>query len=183
MRPLSITLTPIYCRAYLPTLIPVEVDESKTKPWFRSLLSGIEFLHKRGVVHNDIKCVTTILILLRDARYIPSYTRVVRVVTIIALFILTKPTHRPANILLSEERVPVLVDFGFAEKYDLKSGKAFHSNLMYGTPEVSQKSYLCTSVLCSYRGADFACCPGCSTYPLNVLVASRTTRVNRTSGP
>src|ERR1700727_1632002 len=67
MRPPSITLTPTYCRAYLPTLIPVEVDESKTKPWFRSLLSGIEFLHKRGVVHNDIKCVTTILILLRDA--------------------------------------------------------------------------------------------------------------------
>jgi serine/threonine protein kinase len=47
--------------------------------------------------------------------------------------------NRPANILLSEYRVPVLVDFGFAEKYDLQSGKAFHSNLMYGTPEVSQK--------------------------------------------
>jgi len=44
-------------RAFLPTLMPVEVDESKAMGWFRSLLSGVEFLHKRGVVHNDIKYV------------------------------------------------------------------------------------------------------------------------------
>ena len=44
--------------------------------------------------------------------------------------------HRPANILLNEKSVPVLVDFGFAEKNDLKSSTAFHSNLSYGTPEV-----------------------------------------------
>ncbi len=44
--------------------------------------------------------------------------------------------HRPANILLSERQVPVLVDFGFAEKYDLQGAKAFSSNLTYGTPEV-----------------------------------------------
>lgn len=43
---------------------------------------------------------------------------------------------RPANILLSIENVPVLVDFGFAERYDLTSSDAFHSNLSYGTPEV-----------------------------------------------
>ena len=42
-------------RAYLPTLIPVEVDETKARDWFRFLLSGVEFLHRRGVVHNDIK--------------------------------------------------------------------------------------------------------------------------------
>lgn len=42
---------------------------------------------------------------------------------------------RPANILLTFENVPVLVDFGFAEHYDLQSAKAFHSNLSYGTPE------------------------------------------------
>ncbi|KAG2109417.1 kinase-like domain-containing protein [Suillus cothurnatus] len=64
--------------AYLPTLVPVE---------FRSLLSGVHFLHERRVVHNDIK---------------------------------------PANILLSHKSTPVLVDFGFAEKYDLSSPKAFH---------------------------------------------------------
>ncbi|KAG2049049.1 kinase-like protein [Suillus hirtellus] len=42
---------------------------------------------------------------------------------------------KPANILLSHKNIPVLVDFGFAEKYDLSSPKAFHSNLTYGTPE------------------------------------------------
>ena len=44
---------------------------------------------------------------------------------------------RPANILLSHKNIPVLVDFGFAEKYDMTSDTAFHSNLSYGTPEVS----------------------------------------------
>jgi serine/threonine-protein kinase GIN4 len=33
--------------------------------------------------------------------------------------------------------VPVLVDFGFAEKYNLEEETAFRSNLTYGTPEVS----------------------------------------------
>ncbi|KAJ7643947.1 kinase-like domain-containing protein [Roridomyces roridus] len=95
----SFIITPSYAlitMAYLPTLVPVEVDESKAREWFRFLLSGVEFLHKRGVVHNDIK---------------------------------------PANILLSTKHIPVLVDFGFAERYDTKSGVAFHSNLSYGTPE------------------------------------------------
>jgi serine/threonine protein kinase len=44
--------------------------------------------------------------------------------------------RRPANVLLSERQVPVLVDFGFAEKYDLENNNAFLSNLTYGTPEV-----------------------------------------------
>lgn len=42
---------------------------------------------------------------------------------------------KPANILLSYKNIPVLVDFGFAERYDQKSTTAFHSNLSYGTPE------------------------------------------------
>ncbi|KAF8582850.1 kinase-like protein [Ramaria rubella] len=44
---------------------------------------------------------------------------------------------KPANILLTatDPPVPVLVDFGFAEKYDARSSKAFLSNLAYGTPE------------------------------------------------
>lgn len=37
--------------------MPVEVEETKAREWFRFLLSGVEFLHKRGVVHNDIKSV------------------------------------------------------------------------------------------------------------------------------
>ena len=48
-------VTDRFLRAYLPTLVPVEVDEIKAREWFRFLLSGVEFLHKRGVVHNDIK--------------------------------------------------------------------------------------------------------------------------------
>ncbi|KAF8879082.1 kinase-like domain-containing protein [Gymnopilus junonius] len=95
----SFIITPSYAlitMSYLPTLVPVEVEESKAREWFRFLLSGVEFLHKRGVVHNDIK---------------------------------------PANILLSHKNIPVLVDFGFAEKYDMESDTAFHSNLSYGTPE------------------------------------------------
>ncbi|KAI8994232.1 hypothetical protein BD414DRAFT_576788 [Trametes punicea] len=95
----SFIITPSYAlitMAYHPRLITVEVSETHAKEWFRSLLSGVEFLHNRGVVHNDIK---------------------------------------PANILLSNENVPVLVDFGFAERYDVDSPDAFHSNLSYGTPE------------------------------------------------
>ncbi|EDR13823.1 uncharacterized protein LACBIDRAFT_177307, partial [Laccaria bicolor S238N-H82] len=95
----SFILSPSYAMIimdYLPTLIPVEVEEAKAREWFRFLLSGVEFLHKRGVVHNDLK---------------------------------------PANILISHKNIPVLVDFGFAEKYELESDVAFHSNLSYGTPE------------------------------------------------
>ncbi|KAK0188110.1 hypothetical protein F5146DRAFT_1062051 [Armillaria mellea] len=95
----SFVITPSYAlitMAYLPALVPVEVDESRARGWFRFLLSGVEFLHKRGVVHNDIK---------------------------------------PANILISHKNIPVLVDFGFAEKYDINSEKAFHSKVSYGTPE------------------------------------------------
>ena len=47
-------------RAYHPRLITVEVSETHAKEWFRSLLSGVEFLHKRGVVHNDIKYVVPV---------------------------------------------------------------------------------------------------------------------------
>ena len=46
---------PFVTRAYLPRLIPVEVGEPIAKGWLKSLLSGVEFLHIRGVVHNDIK--------------------------------------------------------------------------------------------------------------------------------
>lgn len=51
---LALTSSP---RAYLPTLVPVEVPELRAKPWFLSLISAVSFLHARGVVHNDIKYV------------------------------------------------------------------------------------------------------------------------------
>lgn len=65
---------------------------------------------------------------------------------------------RPANILLSDEDVPVLVDFGFAEKYDLGSSNAFRSNLAYGTPEVNYGMFiricarLTSPILVSFTG-------------------------------
>ena len=40
--------------------------------------------------------------------------------------------------MLSEEGIPKLVDFGFAERYEPKGPNAFESQLAYGTPE-----YLC----------------------------------------
>lgn len=40
--------------------------------------------------------------------------------------------------MLSEEGIPKLVDFGFAERYELKGPHSFESQLAYGTPE-----YLC----------------------------------------
>jgi serine/threonine protein kinase len=49
--------THFYSREYLPTLMQVEIDERRAKPWFASLASAIEWLHAHGVVHNDIKCV------------------------------------------------------------------------------------------------------------------------------
>ncbi|KAF8322459.1 kinase-like protein [Clavulina sp. PMI_390] len=42
---------------------------------------------------------------------------------------------KPANILLSRNEQPVLVDFGFAEKYELLDGAESFSSLAYGTPE------------------------------------------------
>ncbi|CCA67823.1 hypothetical protein PIIN_01647 [Serendipita indica DSM 11827] len=42
---------------------------------------------------------------------------------------------KPANILLSKEGVPKLVDFGFSECYGLSTPDAFRSSLAYGTPE------------------------------------------------
>ncbi|TFK52188.1 hypothetical protein OE88DRAFT_1657290 [Heliocybe sulcata] len=95
----SLVITPRYAMitmAHHPRLMPVQIPEHHSREWFRLLLSGVEFLHRRGVVHNDIK---------------------------------------PANILLSKQNVPVLIDFGFAEKYDPQSSKAFLSDLAYGTPE------------------------------------------------
>lgn len=141
-------------RAYLPTLVPVEVDELKAREWFRLLLSGVEFLHKRGVVHNDIKYVAINL---------------TAIASLNACF-------RPANILLSHENIPVLVDFGFAEKYDLTSENAFHSNLSYGTPEVRDYDLVDAFFLII-----FAFC--LSIYHRNALVAFHTIHASRTSGP
>src|ERR1700722_9053185 len=59
---------------------------------------------------------------------------------------LNTSTCRPANILLSDQNIPVIVDFGFAEQYELDSVRAFHSNLSYGTPEVFGLLHICGRV-------------------------------------
>lgn len=59
-------------RAYLPTPVPVEVSEPRAKEWFKSLLSGVHFLHSRGVVHNDIKYVHPIVPVTQHQCLIPS---------------------------------------------------------------------------------------------------------------
>ncbi|ESK95245.1 map microtubule affinity-regulating kinase 4 isoform 2 [Moniliophthora roreri MCA 2997] len=54
----SFLLTPSYAlitMAYHPDLITVQVAEPYARSWFRFLLSAVDYLHKRGVVHNDIK--------------------------------------------------------------------------------------------------------------------------------
>ena len=48
--------------------------------------------------------------------------------------------------MLTTRNVPVLIDFGFGEVYDLTSPEAFHSNLKYGTPEVRSSAYQVTSL-------------------------------------
>ncbi len=94
----------------------MEVEETQARGWFRYLLSGVEFLHKRGVVHNDIKYALSSFASAESLIFLPI---------------------RPANILVSDKNIPVLVDFGFAERYDLSSDTAFHSKVAYGTPEAS----------------------------------------------
>ncbi|GAA5868767.1 hypothetical protein JCM8547_005371 [Rhodosporidiobolus lusitaniae] len=48
---------------------------------------------------------------------------------------ITHQDLKPANILLSEEDRPILIDFGFATQSDLASPDRFLSSLSWGTPE------------------------------------------------
>lgn len=41
---------------------------------------------------------------------------------------------KPSNILLSSEDRPILIDFGFAQQYDVGNPEAFLSSLSWGTP-------------------------------------------------
>lgn len=144
-----------FFREYLPQLVPVEVPEPKAREWFRCLLSAVLFLHSRGVVHNDIKCVSFVSLMFTS---------------------LTTWPRRPANILLSTKRVPVLVDFGFAERYDQQSKKAFLSNLAYGTPEVCVTRFAVFRVIVIYSSETS------SISRRNARAVTFTTRASQTSG-
>ena len=43
---------------------------------------------------------------------------------------------KPANVMLSHSDVPTLVDFGFANKWQLGERGSFLSDITWGTPEV-----------------------------------------------
>ncbi|KAJ3731278.1 hypothetical protein DFJ43DRAFT_438028 [Lentinula guzmanii] len=60
----SFLLTPSYAiitMAYHPDLVTVQVSESHARVWFKHLLSAVQFLHSRGIVHNDIKPANILL--------------------------------------------------------------------------------------------------------------------------
>nr|XP_019003885.1 CAMK/CAMKL protein kinase [Kwoniella mangroviensis CBS 8507]OCF67346.1 CAMK/CAMKL protein kinase [Kwoniella mangroviensis CBS 8507] len=42
---------------------------------------------------------------------------------------------KPANVLLSHNDIPVLVDFGFAQRWDVNARGSFLSSISWGTPE------------------------------------------------
>ena len=130
------------------------MPEQDTRRVFRSLLSAVSYLHLRGIVHNDIK-------------YAHAYTK--------GFMLSSDVSHRPANIMLTARNVPVLIDFGFGEVYDLTSPEAFHSNLKYGTPEVRSSALQSPLVVLIYVH--------CSTWLPNVLEACRMIRVRQTFGP
>ena len=44
---------------------------------------------------------------------------------------------KPANIMISHNDIPVLVDFGFAHYWPMDNRDAFWSEITWGTPEVS----------------------------------------------
>lgn len=44
---------------------------------------------------------------------------------------------KPANVLLSHNDIPILVDFGFAQKWEVGVRGSFLSSISWGTPEVS----------------------------------------------
>jgi len=125
---------------FLSHLMPVGLQEAVARPYFLQLTSAIAYLHDHGIS--------------RFARR----TRCDERMTYPALaFDLAHNDIKPANILLSHNDTPVIVDFGFAQRWDLSntdgrgptkvsglavsSNKAgsthvpFWSEISWGTPE------------------------------------------------
>lgn len=79
--------------------IPVALPEEKAAGYFRQLISAVDYLHAHGELSNALQTTE-------------------RALTV--NLTLTGYSHndiKPANILLSEEDSPILIDFGFAQHY------------------------------------------------------------------
>lgn len=55
---------------------------------------------------------------------------------------ITHSDVKPSNILLSEDDRPILIDFGFAQHYEVTKPDAFLSSLSWGTPGPSLENFL-----------------------------------------
>jgi serine/threonine protein kinase len=73
---------------------------------------------------------------LPPARAIPYFRQLASAVGYLHERGITHNDIKPANVLLSYTDIPVLVDFGFASQYDVRSKNSFLSNVCWGTPEV-----------------------------------------------
>jgi protein-serine/threonine kinase len=76
-------------------------------------------------------------VLLPPARATPYFRQLASAVGYLHERGITHNDIKPANVLLSHNDVPVLVDFGFAQKWDVGQRGSFLSTISWGTPEVS----------------------------------------------
>ncbi|ORX37068.1 hypothetical protein BD324DRAFT_424119 [Kockovaella imperatae] len=72
---------------------------------------------------------------LMPARAIPYFRQLASAVGYLHERGITHNDIKPANVLLSYNDIPVLVDFGFAQKWDLRERGSFLSSISWGTPE------------------------------------------------
>jgi protein-serine/threonine kinase len=125
---------------FLSHLMPVGLQEAAARPYFLQLTSAIAYLHDHGISRSANR-------LRSDEQMTKSAPRPD----------LAHNDIKPANILLSHQDTPVIVDFGFAQRWDLSntdgrgptevsglavsSNKAgsthipFWSEISWGTPE------------------------------------------------
>lgn len=114
---------------YLPQLIPVRIPEARAKTYFRQLASAVAYLHEHSISER------------------PPSTPIPH-----SPLSLAHNDLKPTNIMLTHRDIPVLVDFGFAQKWDPTTFKTSHhalaelsgqaignvpfmSRISWGTPE------------------------------------------------
>ncbi|WWC88336.1 uncharacterized protein L201_003246 [Kwoniella dendrophila CBS 6074] len=72
---------------------------------------------------------------LSPARAIPYFRQLASAVGYLHERGITHNDIKPANVLLSHNDIPVLVDFGFAQQWDVNARGSFLSSISWGTPE------------------------------------------------